>query len=101
MALGTKAYYPGDKYKGDVARILFYMAARYSELTLRNDNLDAGDSYTLEGAVMGILDDLIRWHSEDPVDAFELRRNDIIYSYQGVRNPFIDHPEYVAVYYGN
>ena len=40
------------------------MAARYSELTLRNDNLDAGDSYTLEGAVMGILDDLIRWHSE-------------------------------------
>jgi uncharacterized repeat protein (TIGR02543 family) len=99
--VGTKAYYPGDKYKGDVARILFYMAARYSELTLRNDNLDAGDSYTLEGAVMGILDDLIRWHSEDPVDAFELRRNDIIYSYQGVRNPFIDHPEYVAVYYGN
>jgi hypothetical protein len=42
-----------------------------------------------------VLSTLIEWHSQDPVDAFEQNRNEVIYSYQGNRNPFIDHPEYV------
>jgi len=29
------------------------------------------------------------------VDSFEINRNNVIYSYQKNRNPFIDHPEYV------
>lgn len=37
----------------------------------------------------------MEWHKADPVDSFEIRRNDVIYSFQKNRNPFIDHPEYV------
>jgi endonuclease I len=45
---------------------------------------------------MGKLSTLLHWHMEDPVDTFEIRRNNRIYEYQGNRNPFIDHPEYVS-----
>jgi hypothetical protein len=31
-----------------------------------------------------------------PIDSFEIHRNDVIYSCQHNRNPFIDHPEYVS-----
>ena len=37
----------------------------------------------------------------DPVDDFERNRNDVIYSYQGNRNPFIDHPELVDYIWGD
>lgn len=97
--VGTTAYYPGDNYKGDVARILFYMVARYPDiLTLRDDNI-IDSAYTSEGAVMGVLSLLIKWHEEDPVSPFEINRNNVIYSFQGNRNPFIDFPEYVDVYF--
>ncbi len=43
-----------------------------------------------------MLDLLISWHTSDPVDQKELDRNEAIFAIQGNRNPFIDHPEYVA-----
>ena len=49
---------------------------------------------------MGLFDILIDLHKLDPVDDFELNRNNVIYSYQHNRNPFIDHPEYVALIWG-
>lgn len=37
------------------------------------------------------------WHAQDPPDASELARNEEIFQlWQGNRNPFIDHPEWVA-----
>jgi endonuclease I len=78
--------YVGD-FRGDVARILFYMSVRYEGLTL-DDALDGSDETS-----MGKLSSLLRWNEEDPVDAFERQRNDRVYEYQGNRNPFIDHPE--------
>ena len=45
---------------------------------------------------MGRLSVLLQWHLADPVDAAELARNDVIESFQGNRNPFVDHPEWVA-----
>lgn len=46
---------------------------------------------------MGKASRLVEWHLADPVDDEERRRNDIIYSYQQNRNPFIDHPEFVCL----
>ncbi|MEZ6021014.1 MAG: endonuclease [Planctomycetota bacterium] len=51
-------------------------------------------------AYMGELDVLLQWHAQDPPDAWEMARNDIVYSYQGNRNPFIDHPEWVDCLFG-
>ncbi|MGD9993811.1 MAG: endonuclease [Salinivirgaceae bacterium] len=84
----SDTYEPRDEVKGDVARILFYMTVRYSNLELVNN---APSTYQ-----MALLDVLLDWHQEDPVDDFERNRNEVIYSYQNNRNPFIDHPEFVS-----
>ena len=89
-----------DAVKGDVARMLFYMATRYNGGNDEPDLklVDAVNTYEIDGTEKGYhgkLSTLLQWHKEDPVDSFEIRRNDIIYSYQGNRNPYIDHPEYV------
>lgn len=78
--------YTGD-HRGDVARILFYMATRYLELHL-DDHLNVADDMS-----MGKLSTLLVWNELDPVDEFEIQRNNRIYEYQGNRNPFIDYPE--------
>ena len=89
-------YYPGDDHKGDVARIILYMAVMYDFLVLTDDGLeDESNHYTMAGAKMGKLTVLLEWHKEDPVDDFERSRNQHIYEAQGNRNPFIDKPEYV------
>nr|WP_185907821.1 endonuclease [Psychrobacillus soli] len=88
------SFEPPDRVKGDVARILFYMATRYEpgdkvDLEL-NEKLNNGkDPYH------GKLSVLLQWHLEDPVDEVERKRNNIIQQWQGNRNPFIDHPEWV------
>ena len=88
---------PRDEVKGDVARILFYMVTRYhdSELTLTLDN---SGSYGNE-PTLGMLDTLVKWHYEDPVSETEIKRNEVVYQYQGNRNPYIDHPEFVYYLY--
>jgi len=89
-------FYPGDDHKGDVARILFYMAVKYDFLILTDNGLeDESNHYTMAGAKMGRLSLLLEWHKEDPVDDFERNRNQKIFEAQGNRNPFIDKPEYV------
>lgn len=91
---------PRDAVKGDVARMLFYMAVRYEgengepDLELMDD-INTSD-YTLPGkGFHGKLSTLLEWHESDPVDSLEIRRNEVIFSYQKNRNPFIDHPEFV------
>ncbi|MDB4584414.1 endonuclease [Draconibacterium sp.] len=93
---------PRDKVKGDVARMLFYMAVRYEgdkdepDLEL----VDAVNTYYLNESGIGYhgkLSTLLKWHKADPVDDSEMNRNNIIYSYQKNRNPFIDHPEFAEM----
>jgi len=89
-------YYPGDDHKGDVARIILYMAVMYDFLIVTDEGLeDESNHYTMAGAKMGKLSILLEWHKEDPVDDFERSRNQHIFEAQGNRNPFIDKPEYV------
>lgn len=92
--------------RGDVARALLYLDVRYEggidpvsnrpepDLVL-TDEMNRIRTGSGNVAYMGRLSTLIRWHHEDPVDDKERRRNDIIEEYQGNRNPFIDHPEWV------
>ncbi len=89
-----QTYAPRDEVKGDLARILFYMDIMYDNLSL----IYANEGNTYE---MGNLEVLLQWHEDDPVNQFELRRNDIIEIYQSNRNPFIDHPEFVDYIYNN
>jgi len=84
-------YAPPDEVKGDVARMMFYMDVMYADLTLVSGFANA-DNYE-----MGDLDFLLAWHFFDEVSDFESNRNDIIFSYQGNRNPFIDIPELVEL----
>lgn len=92
---------PRAAVKGDVARMIFYMAVRYEG----NDgfpNLEPNNSVNNGTAPYhGKLSVLLSWHAQDPPDAFEKRRNQVIYdSYQHNRNPFIDHPEWAAAIWG-
>ena len=90
------SFEPRDAVKGDVARMLFYMAVRYEG----DDGFTDLELSTVSGSAVpriGDLDILLAWNAADPVDAFEMRRNDRIHSqWQGNRNPFIDHPEWAA-----
>ena len=88
--IGTDQYYPGDDHKGDVARILLYMAVRYKDILTLVEH-PSGTNYEPSGANMGQLSVLLKWHQEDPVDAFEINRNQVIFEHQGNRNPFIDY----------
>ncbi len=83
---------PGDNSKGDVARIIFYMHTRYSGNGEPNLNI-ADYTPTFPNSQMGKLSTLLAWNELDPVDAFERRRNDVIYGWQNNRNPFVDYPE--------
>lgn len=90
---------PREEVKGDVARMIFYMATRYEgesgEPDLEVINYLPSDDYTKD-PIHAKLSALLAWHVEDPVDDFEQNRNEVVYTYQGNRNPFIDHPEYVG-----
>lgn len=88
---------PRDEDKGDVARIMFYMATRYEgesgEPDLELLNYIPTNNSTTE-PIYALYEDLLQWHKDDPVDDFERNRNNVIYSYQNNRNPYIDHPEW-------
>ncbi|GGD12012.1 endonuclease [Pontibacillus salipaludis] len=91
----SDSWEPRDEVKGDVARMIFYMAVRYEGDSGELD-LEIADSVGTSGPYLGKLSTLKEWHESDPVDSFERNRNEIIFTdYQGNRNPFIDHPEYV------
>lgn len=92
---------PRDEVKGDVARMIFYMSVRYeggdgfADLEV-NDRVGNGSAPN-----MGRVSVLLQWNAEDPPDAFEERRNDLIQSqFQGNRNPFIDNPAWADEIWG-
>ena len=92
---------PRDEEKGDIARAMFYMAVRYEggESTPNLELSDTPNSGTYE---FGMLSTLLQWHQMDAVNDHEKEVNHIVYtSYQGNRNPFVDHPEWVEVIWGS
>lgn len=101
--LGTSTYNgytatvfePDDEYKGDFARIYFYMVTCYKsevsqwpgsgQLDYSTNNYKAFSTWSMKL--------LMEWHRADPVSTKEIKRNEAVYRLQGNRNPFIDHPE--------
>ncbi|MDR1697445.1 MAG: endonuclease [Erysipelotrichaceae bacterium] len=87
--VGSNNFFPGDEWRGEVARTCMYMAFRYN--------------MTLGNVIPTAL--ALEWNEIDPVSEWELRKNDIIYtkfsSRQNNRNPFIDHPEIAADIFGS
>jgi len=91
---------PPDRVKGDVARCIFYMATRYEGTDTPYD-LEIVDFTNTDDEYYGKLSTLLQWHKLDPPDEYERRRNQIIFTdYQHNRNPFIDHPEYAFLIWG-
>jgi endonuclease I len=96
----SDSWEPPNRVKGDIARMLMYMAVRYEG----NGEIDlelADKVNTYPTPFHGKLSVLLEWNRLDPVDAFEMNRNNVIQTYQKNRNPFIDHPEWADMIWGN
>lgn len=86
-------------YRGDIARILFYMAVRYDQLEIIDEDSAVTGSSSYQ---IGKLSYLLQWNLDNPVTDREKHRNEGIYNgRQGNRNPFIDHPEYACKIWGS
>ncbi|MBH0047948.1 endonuclease [Pseudoalteromonas sp. NZS11_1] len=93
---------PIDEFKGDFARAYFYMATRYENVigtwqtktTSSNAVLNGSSNQVFENWVVAML---LNWHNSDPVSQMELDRNQAAFEFQGNRNPYIDHPEFVEM----
>lgn len=96
---------PIDEFKGDFARSYLYMATCYE------DQIASWTSFSTEA--LAILDGnsypayktwyvqlLLTWCTNDPVSQKEIDRNNAVYTIQGNRNPYIDHPEYADAVWG-
>ncbi|MCH5159989.1 MAG: endonuclease [Clostridiales bacterium] len=91
---GAKFFYPAKGYRGATARILMYMLVRWGD---ENNLYFVDGASTADGKGIGKISDLMKWHLEEPPTDEEIRRNDVVATKQGNRNPFIDHPEYAEM----
>ncbi|MBW6461102.1 MAG: endonuclease [Bacteroidales bacterium] len=83
---------PRDEVKGDIARIILYMDVRYEGKNGELDLMAVDEVNTYPYPKHGRLSTLLEWNLMDPPDDFERNRNNVIYSFQNNRNPFIDNP---------
>ena len=82
--VNDNSWFPGDDWRGDVARMVMYVNLRYGE-----------DFETVGGREL-----FLQWNIEDPVSDFEIQRNNVIAAAQGNRNPFIDNPFLATLIWG-
>lgn len=91
--VNSSNWYPGDEWKGDVARMMMYMYVRYGDQCLPTA-VGVGSSASTPDAMIDLF---LQWNKEDPVSDLEKARNayhgNTSNTYaQGNRNPFIDNP---------
>lgn len=97
----TTTWYPGDEWKGDVARMMMYMYLRYGSQCLPI-NVGVGNPVANDA---NMIDLFLQWNAEDPVSQYEDNRNTYHGNTsntfaQGNRNPFIDNPYLATVIWG-
>lgn len=83
--------------RGDVARIVLYVYVRWG-------CVNTGSGYNPNGifGTDGVFESkqvLLDWMEADPVDTWELGRNDSAESILGTRNVFVDYPELAFLLY--
>lgn len=95
------AYEPGPLTKGQVARILFYMATRYEGNDGEIDLELVPKTKNYPEPKFGNLTTLLEWNRLYPPSDLERQRNDRIFRMQQNRNPFVDHPEFADYIWNN
>ena len=99
----ARVFEPNDEYKGDLARVYFYMATRYEAYKTNAGknrsplDWDHSDKTMLDGTIFPFfkpwaLNMLLRWAQQDPISEKEIKRNEAIFGIQKNRNPFVDYP---------
>ena len=99
----ARVFEPNDEYKGDLARVYFYMATCYEAYKTGGGkdrspkDWDKGDKTMLDGTIFPFFKEwalkmLLRWAQQDPISEKEIKRNEAIYGIQKNRNPFVDYP---------
>ena len=81
---------------GDVARICLYVYVRWG-------NHNIWGHQKVNGVWQGNFQNLsllLQWMAEDPVDTWEMGRNDAVQSITGTRNVFVDYPEFAWLLFG-
>lgn len=96
----STVFEPIDEFKGDIARCMLYFATRY-ESQITGWSWSGFDGTADQVYATWFKDVLVSWHLQDTVNAREIARNNAAYSFQGNRNPYIDHPEWVTQIWGN
>lgn len=95
-----KVFEPNDEYKGDFARIYFYMATCYEDkISSWSSDMLSHNSYP--AYKQWVIDMLLRWAKNDPVSKKEIDRNNAVQRVQGNRNPFVDYPGLEQYIWGN
>ena len=89
-------WYPGDEWKGDVARMMMYTYIRYTSQCLPS-NVGVGTSVSIDPSMIDLF---LQWNADDTVSLYETNRNVILETQQGNRNPFIDNPYLATVIWG-
>lgn len=98
----SDSWEPRPEERGDIARAMFYMAARYDGSDPLTLDLELSNTPNAAVGRFGKLSILLHWHEEDPVSLEERQRNHRIYTtYQRNRNPFVDRPGLAAEVWGH
>ena len=86
--------------RGECARTILYCVVANSGFSL-SDASAISSGQTGYTSTMGDMDTLIKWHFKYTPNQYEMNRNNGAEYLQGNRNPFVDHPEYVAKIWSN
>lgn len=92
---------PNEEYLGDFARTYFYVVTCYQNLEWAAKYMYMLEQNSYPTLKPWAIDLLLKWHRADPVSQKERDRNEVVFGYQGNRNPFIDHPELAEYIWGN
>ena len=97
----SRVFEPDDEYKGDFARVYFYMATCYQDYTWKYTYMFIDKSSSYLSLKPWAYNMLLEWAREDPVSQKEIDRNDAVYRIQGNRKPFVDDPMLMEYIWGN